>query len=150
MVELVTNRLERVAPGAGLVASRPAGPSSSRSLEVVRARPLHPGAAAAHGLGRWVVAFAGVEGIDQAERLRGAVLGAAPLEDEEALWVHRLVGTRVFDADGSDLGVVTAVEANPASDLLVLDGGALVPLRFVTGQGDGRITVDVPPGLLEL
>jgi hypothetical protein len=42
------------------------------------------------------------------------------------------------------------VEANPASDLLVLSGGALVPLCFVVDRQAGRLTVEVPPGLLEL
>ncbi len=44
---------------------------------------------------------------------------------------------------------MTSVEVNPASDLLVLDGGGLVPLTFVVEQADGRITVDVPDGLLD-
>jgi 16S rRNA processing protein RimM len=44
---------------------------------------------------------------------------------------------------------VCAVEANPASDLLVLEDGALVPVRFVTGFSDGILVVDVPEGLFE-
>ena len=44
--------------------------------------------------------------------------------------------------------------ANPASDLLELDSGALVPLRFVVGgvetTPEGRVVrVDPPPGLFE-
>ena len=46
-------------------------------------------------------------------------------------------------------GAVTSVEVNPASDLLVLDGGGLVPLIFVTERADGRITVDAPDGLFD-
>ena len=46
--------------------------------------------------------------------------------------------------------VVVGVEANPASDLLVLDSGALVPLTFVTTvEANVRIEVDVPEGLFE-
>jgi hypothetical protein len=45
---------------------------------------------------------------------------------------------------------VTAVEVNPASDLLVLDDGHLVPLRFVTATEPGRVTVDVPEGLFDV
>ena len=41
----------------------------------------------------------------------------------------------MVDTDGHELGTVTAVEANPASDLLVLDGGGLIPLRFVVEGG---------------
>ncbi len=49
------------------------------------------------------------------------------------------------------LGTVESVEANPASDLLVLDGGALIPLRFVVEHEPGvRVTVEVPDGLLDL
>jgi hypothetical protein len=47
------------------------------------------------------------------------------------------------------LGTVTAVVANPVSDLLELDGGGLVPLRCVVDHGPGRIVVDIPAGLLD-
>ena len=40
--------------------------------------------------------------------------------------------------------------ANPASDLIVLDGGGLVPMRFVVEHGPGSVTVDIPDGLLDL
>jgi len=56
----------------------------------------------------------------------------------------------VVDRDGTELGRVAAVQANPASDLLVLDGGALIPLVFVTSHQPERVTVDIPPGLLDL
>ena len=51
-----------------------------------------------------------------------------------------------------DMGRVTAVESNPASDLLVLESGGLIPVRFVTGHDPSRHTVDVdiPDGLLEV
>jgi len=47
---------------------------------------------------------------------------------------------------------VEAVEANPASDLLVLDSGALIPVRFVTSHdaAAGVVEVDIPEGLLDL
>jgi 16S rRNA processing protein RimM len=84
-----------------------------------------------------------------AEALRDVILKAEPIADPEALWVHDLHGSQVLDLNGRHLGVVAAVEANPASDLLVLDGGGLVPLRFVVEHGPGRLVVDVPAGLLE-
>ncbi len=132
VVALVTNRPERVAPGS--VLSSPAG-----ELRVVRS--------SAHQ-GRWIVAFAGVEDRDGAERLRGAPLSAVPLDEPEALWVHELVGSQVVGLDGEVHGRVREVEANPASDLLVLEGGGLVPLRFVVSHGAGRVVIDPPPGLL--
>ncbi len=139
VVELVTNRLERLSPGATLstVDGRPL---------VVRASGPAP---ATGGRERWLVCFDGVVGREGAEELRGAVLTAAPIADPEALWVHELVGSAVRDPAGGLLGTVVAVEANPASDLLVLDGGGLVPLCFVVDHRPGEITVDPPPGLLE-
>jgi hypothetical protein len=41
------------------------------------------------------------------------------------------------------------VEANPASDLLVLPGERLVPLVFVVQKAPGRVVIDPPPGLLD-
>jgi len=43
------------------------------------------------------------------------------------------------------------VEANPASDLLVLESGGLIPLRFVTQRdaAAGTLVVDIPDGLLD-
>ena len=139
VVALVTNRVERVAAGALLQA--PSGP-----LVVVGARPFE-----ATGDGRWIVRFAGVDDREGAEALRDAVLLAPPLADPDALWAHELIGSVVVDAGSGDvLGRVEAVEANPASDLLVLEDGGLIPLRFVTSSGDGRVAVDVPPGLLDV
>lgn len=68
------------------------------------------------------------------------------------LWVHELVGAVVRDAGGVVLGRVAAVEANPASDLMVLESGALIPVHFVTGHDAAAATVDVdiPEGLLDL
>jgi 16S rRNA processing protein RimM len=133
VVRLVTDRTERLTSGAVLS-------SSAGDLEVVRASPAG---------GRWIVSFAGVGDRDGAEALRDVVLRAEPIVDPEALWVHELHGSEVVDVTGRRLGEVTAIEANPASDLLVLDGGGLVPLRFVVEHGPGRLVVDVPDGLLE-
>lgn len=133
VVELFTNRTERLS--AGNVLFSPDGP-----LEVVRSSPH---------LRRWIVAFAGVGDYRSAEALRGTMLSADALEDPDELWVHELVGADVVDLAGAVLGTVVAVEANPASDLLVLDGGGLVPLRFVVSSGGGRVVVDPPAGLLD-
>ena len=124
VVELWSNRPERMAAGARL--EGPVG-----RLEVVSASPLP----AVGGRARWVVAFAGVRDREAAETLRGAVLQAEPLDDPDAWWVHELIGAEVVDTDGRSLGRVEAVQANPASDLLVLEGGGLIPLRFVAIVG---------------
>ena len=133
IVELFTNRDERVAPGTRLHTDK-------GELEILRSSP--------HGT-RWIVAFGGVTTREAADGLRGTVLSAEPLDDPDALWVHELVGSTVVDTAGQELGAVVAVEANPASDLLVLAGGGLVPLRFVVESGGGRVVIDAPEGLLD-
>jgi 16S rRNA processing protein RimM len=100
--------------------------------------------------GRFIVSFAGVVDRDGAEGLRGARLLAAPIEgDPDAWFVHELIGCELVDLAGRVLGTVTAVQANPASDLLVLDEGHLVPLRFVVRRSPGRLVADLPEGLIE-
>lgn len=138
VVALVSNRPERLAPGARFQSEGAAG---SETLEVVASRPFQQ---------RHLVTFAGVTSRDAAEALRGRRLLGEPVEDPDALFVHDLIGARVSEVDGTDRGVVTAVEANPASDLLVLDGGrALVPLRFVVAHTPGHLVVEAPAGLFE-
>ena len=138
VVSLTTDRTERVAAGSTLTAG-------DRVLVVESSKPLQH---------RWIVRFAGVDTREDAEALHGAVLRAEPLHDvdDDVLWVHELIGSTVVDAgDGRELGVVESVEANPASDLLVLAGsGALIPSRFVVAHSQGRVEVDLPDGLLDL
>jgi 16S rRNA processing protein RimM len=131
-VTLTSDRVERVAPGAELS-------TDARSMVVRAARR--------HGT-RWLVAFEGVEDRTAAETLQGETLyGAALPSAPDELWVHELVGATVRDGAGTTLGTVEAVEANPASDLLVLDGERLLPLRFVTAREQGVLVVEVPDGL---
>lgn len=134
IVELVTNRLERLAPGSSLV--------TDEGVLVVEASSPHQG--------RFIVTFAGVEGREAADRLRDVILRAEPLGDPDSLWVHDLIGATVVLVTGEAVGTVDAVQANPASDLLVLDRGQLVPLRFVVEHGPSRVVIDPPAGLLEL
>lgn len=139
IVRLVTNRAERLAAGAELFAARPDG--TERSLTVVDSTP--------HG-DRWIVTFKGINDRNGADALRGTVLRAEPLDDPDEMWVHELVGAEVFDTAGVAHGRVLELIANPASDLLALEGGALVPVRFVVQVDPGRrIDVDVPPGLFD-
>ena len=71
------------------------------------------------------------------------------MQDPEALFVHELIGSEVIDLRGASHGVVAAVEANPASDLLVGEAGWLVPLRFVVERRGRQLVVDAPEGLFE-
>lgn len=133
---MITNRPEEhLAEGSLLSTDR-------GYLEVVRASPHQ---------GRYIVSLAGVAGRDAAEDLRDTVLRApAPEPDGETLWVHQLIGAEVLDRTGASHGQVVAVEANPASDLLVLADGRLVPLVFVVSHIPGReVVVDPPAGLLD-
>jgi 16S rRNA processing protein RimM len=133
VVRLVTDQLERVAPGASL-------DTDAGRLTVRTARPLK---------GRFVVTFEGIDSLEAAESLRGTVLRSEPLEKEGTLWVDELIGATVRDVGGSTLGTVVGIEANPASDLLVLDSGALIPTRFVVGElAEATVTVEVPEGLI--
>lgn len=136
LVALSSDRTERLDPGSVLATDR-------GELTVVRASRHHD---------RWIVAFEQIDGRDEAETWRGTVLRAAPIDDEDddALWVHELVGATVALRDGTAVGTVEEVQANPAADLLVLDSGALVPVVFVTDHTDGKVTIDPPEGLLEL
>jgi 16S rRNA processing protein RimM len=137
IVSLITTETTRVAPGTHLFAD-------DRELVILASRPHQH---------RWIVTFDGVYGREGAEVLAGIALRAETLDDgdTDALWVHELIGSTVVEANGDDRGAVVAVQDNPASDLLVLESGALVPLRFVTGRDeDGRIVVEVPVGLFEL
>lgn len=123
--------------------SAPSGP-----LSVVSSSPAPGGA----GSDRYIVRFAECADRAAADALRGVELSAEALEEPGTLWVHELVGAVVRDAAGVSLGRVAAVEANPASDLLVLESGGLIPVHFVTGHDASAETVDVdiPEGLLDL
>lgn len=139
VVELWTNLAERMDPGSELSAD-------GRTLVVVSASRLP----ASGGRERWLVAFDGLTGREEAESLRDVVLWAEPVRLEGTLWIHELVGSELADPDGHPVGVVEAVEANPASDLLLLQDGRVIPLTFVSRQSSGRLIVDGPPGLLDL
>jgi 16S rRNA processing protein RimM len=138
VVELWTNREERLASGSVLS-------TGARDLEVRHASRL----GGSGGQPRWLVDFAGLATREDAEALRDVVLSAPSLEVDGAIWVHELVGSDLFEPAGRRVGRVDAVEANPASDLLILDDGRVVPLTFVSRDRSGRLTVDGPPGLLD-
>jgi 16S rRNA processing protein RimM len=133
-VELTSDQANRLDPGSILWAA-------GRQLTVVRRRRAPNG--------RWIAAFDGITDRTAASSYVDEPLYAAPLEDDEAVWVHDLIGKTVVDQHGVDRGECVAVVANPAADLLELASGALVPSTFVVDH-DQVIRVEVPDGLFEL
>jgi 16S rRNA processing protein RimM len=141
VVQLVTNRTDRLDAGSRLSTKLAGARRVPDVLEVVAARPFQ---------NRYLVLFAGCATRDDADGLRGVTLLAeAETAAGDELYVHELIGKRLLDQHGNDRGEVRSVEANPASDLLVVDSGALVPLRFVSRVEGATIHVEVPDGLFE-
>lgn len=112
---------------------------ASRTLVIETCRP--------HG-DRHLVRFAGIDDRSAAEPLVNATLWAAPVPvDDETLWVHRLIGSRVVDVAGREWGECTSVIVNPAHDILELASGVLVPVTFVVSHEAGTTVIDPPEGL---
>lgn len=139
VVELWTNREERMRPGTALS-------TAGSTLTVASSSRM----AGSGGRDRWLVVFEGVMTREAADAIRDVVLMAEPLDVEGAFWVHEMVGAEIRDTAGASVGRVESVEANPASDLLILEDGRIIPLTFITRDADGALTVDGPPGLLDL
>jgi 16S rRNA processing protein RimM len=134
LVDLWSDRVERLAAGETLLTDR---------------GPLVVTAAAPHQA-RFIVSFEGVTTREAAERLHGVLLSAPRIDDDTVIWIDQLFGAEVIDASGVRHGVVVDVEANPASDLMVLDTGSLVPLTFVVSvEANRQIVIDAPEGLFE-
>lgn len=134
IVDLTTDRVERVQPGAVLH-------TGDRALVVVASRPHQD---------RWLVTFEGVIDRAGADALAGRSLQAEPIDgDDDTIWIHDLIGATVVEVNGTARGTVESVLDNPAHDLLVLDSGALVPMPFVVSVADGVVTIDPPDGLFD-
>ena len=97
---------------------------------------------------RFVVHFEGVDDRTAAEKMVNKTLYAHPVEDDDdALWVHELIGARVVDRTGREWGSCVSVIDNPAHAIIEISNGALVPVPFVVSHEDGVITIDPPSGL---
>ena len=135
LVDFWTDRVsERITPGTEL--------RTERGVLVVKAGAKHQQ--------RYIVSFEGTTTREQAEALRGLVLSAPGLDDDDAIWIDELFNAQVYDQDGILRGKVIEVEENPASDILILDTGFLVPLAFVVEvEANTRINIEAPKGLFE-
>lgn len=156
-VQLHTDVPERrLAVGGVLDTEAASGTGVPRAL-TVRSTRVHNGV--------WLVGFEEIPDRTGAESLRGTRLvidddpdaGPDP-DDEDAYTENQLVGLRVVDPAGTDLGTVAGLELGAAQDRLLVelaDGrralvpfvAAIVPEVDVEG---GRVVVDAPPGLLDL
>ena len=144
----------RLAVGAVLDTEAATGTGVPRAL-TVRSTRVHNGV--------WLVAFEEISDRTGAESLRGTRLVAdGPLDvadDEDDVWAEAdLVGLRVVDPSGTELGEVAGLVVGAAQDRLVVrlpDGreaqvpfvAEIVPEVDVEG---GRVVLDAPPGLLDL
>lgn len=98
---------------------------------------------------RWLIGFEGFTERTEADLLRGRILRAEPIESEGDVFVHDLVGKTLVDQHGVAHGSVVAMVANPASDLIELGDGRLVPFVFYRSHDEDQVRVDVPAGLLD-
>ncbi len=108
--------------------------------------------------GRWYVRFAEITDRNAAEAARGVSLVMDSDEDmeDDAWFVHELVGLTAVRPDGTEVGKVVDLQSMPAQDLLVVKqpGGfrALIPFveAFVpeVDLEGGRVVLDPPHGLL--
>jgi 16S rRNA processing protein RimM len=146
-VELRTDIPERrLTPGAVLETE----PAAAGPLTVDRVRTQ---------AGRWYVYFRELTDRTAAENARGVeLLGEADEESEDDAWyVHELVGLRAVRPDGTEVGEVTDLVSMPAHDLLEVKQAsghrALIPfvedfVPHVDPEG-GTVTVTPPYGLLD-
>ena len=112
--------------------------------------------------GRLLLTFEEVPDRTAAESLRGVLLllevdEQAEADEPDAWYDHQLVGLAARTVDGTDAGVVTAIEHGAAQDLLVLrlPSGRTGRVPFVTALvpvvdvEEGHVVLDPPGGLLD-
>ena len=103
---------------------------------------------------RFIVKFEGVDSREAADLLRGRSLTADALGETRSLvltstvFAHDVIGLTLVDQDGTAHGEIVSLLANPASDLMELANGALVPMAFYVSHDGQQVHVDVPEGLL--
>ncbi|MGC8481451.1 MAG: ribosome maturation factor RimM, partial [Acidimicrobiales bacterium] len=94
IIRPLSNVPERFAQGAILVIREP----RLRELVVERSQPYQRG---------WLVHFRGVDTRSEAEQLCGSVLFGEPMEYDDALALHEMIGAMVVDTHGVSHGRVT-------------------------------------------
>jgi len=100
--------------------------------------------------GKWLFKFVGIKTREQAQALAKSALMALPIEVVGKVMTNQLIGKTLKDQTGQARGEITAILENPASDLLELDDGRLVPMQFFVKVVDDEVLVEVPDGIFEL
>lgn len=124
-------------------------PPSAGPLTVVKTRTQ---------AGRWYVVFREITSRELADAARGVelVIDGAESDEEDAWFVHELVGLEVVKPDGTPVGTVVDLQSMPAQDLLIVKQStgerAMIPFvdEFVpeVDIAGGRVIVTPPYGLL--
>ncbi|MFW2513627.1 ribosome maturation factor RimM [Demequina sp. SO4-13] len=132
-------------------------PGEALETEPAAAGPLTVESVRTQG-GRWYVRFDQVATREDADALRGVelVIDGEESDEDDAWFVHELVGLTAMRPDGERLGEVVDLLSMPAQDLLVIkqpDGHrAMVPFveEFVpeVDIDAGTVTLTPPYGLL--
>lgn len=106
-----------------------------------------------------IVQFASVTSRSDAEQIegRGVLLNKRDLPEvsEDEYYWHQYLGKVVVDLAGNTLGKVDHIFANGAQDVLVIKAAnreILIPVtkEILVGVTAGELTIDPPPGLVEL
>lgn len=145
-VELHTDiPAERLAVGARFDTE----PAAAGPLTVVKTRTQ---------AGRWYVLFEEITTRELADAARGAELtiDGEESDEDDAWFVHELVGLAVVKPDGTAVGTVVDLQSMPAQDLLIVKQSsgerAMIPFvdQFVpeVDIDGGRVVVTPPYGLL--
>ncbi len=164
VVNLSTNIKERLNVGTELFLDESQKIDGLQKIIVKAARPHKK---------KYIVSFEGIGSRNEAEELKGQKLFAIPISlsistsndtststsadastpmgdlSGARFFLHELVGCEVVDQHNKSYGKVIELQPNPASDLLVLESGALVPSVFIKSVSDGKINVDAPDGLFD-
>lgn len=110
---------------------------------------------------RLLLTLRGIDGRDQADAWRGARIYARtedlPAPDEGEIFLYQLIGLRVLDGEGREVGRIEGVMDHPQEVWTIRAPGGeeiLFPAHpdFVTAidlEG-GSVTIAPPPGLLDL
>lgn len=108
-----------------------------------------------------IIQFASVTNRNQAEGIegRGVLLAKADLPEisEDEYYWHEYIGKAVVDTAGRALGKVENIFHNGFQDVLVVkevatDEEIFIPVtkEIIVGETAGELTVNPPPGLLEV